>query len=110
MSRIKLAIASILMLFLSAPAVGAPQWMQNSYLVGDVYTYGHEGVLAVFLEGLTCRHEKDYFLINPNHVNNSSQLITMILAAKAAGQKVRFYEDSDIDTVSCYVKGVWISD
>ncbi len=110
MPQFKLVFASILMILVAVPAAGTPQWMQDAYPVGDVYTYGDEGILAVFLEGNTCRNEKNYFLISPMYVNNANQLIAMILAAKAAGQKVRLFEESDIDTVSCFVKGVWIKD
>lgn len=110
MPRFKLVLASILMTLLAVPAASAPQWMGEAYPVGDIYTYGEDGVLAVFLEGQTCRNQKDYFFITPAQVNNASQLIAMILAAKAAGQRVRFYEQFDLDTQHCYVKGVWIKD
>ena len=66
--------------------------------------------LSLFLEGVSCRNQKDYFFIGPSYVNNAGQLIAMVLAAKAAGQRVRFFEDSGIDTVNCYVRGVRISD
>ena len=55
-------------------------------------------------------NQKNYFLISPTYVNNASQLIMMVLTAKASGEKIRFFEDSAIDSVGCYVKGVWISD
>lgn len=110
MPRLRLIFASLLIALLSAPAASSPQWMGEAYLVGDVYTYGEEGVLAVFLKGVNCRNQKNYFLISPSYVNNANQLITMVLTAKAAGQRVRFFENSDIDTVVCYVKGVRISD
>ena len=105
-----LILVSLLMTLSSVPAVGTPQWMAEAYLIGDVYTYGEEGTLAVFLKGVSCRNQKDYFFIGPSYVNNASQLIAMVLAAKAAGQRVRFFEGSDIDTVACHVKGVRISD
>ena len=105
-----LILVSLLMTLSSVPAVGTPQWMAEAYLIGDVYTYGEEGTLAVFLKGVSCRNQKDYFFIGPSYVNNASQLIAMVLAAKAAGQRVRFFEDTDIDAVNCYVRGVRISD
>lgn len=109
MPRPRLVFVSLLMTLSLVPAVGAPQWMGEAYLVGDVYTYGEEGTLSVFLEGVSCRNQKDYFFIGPSYVNNAGQLIAMVLAAKAAGQRVRFFEDSGIDTVNRYVRGVRIS-
>ena len=97
------------MVLLAAPAAGAPQWTLAAYPVSDVYTYGEKGVPTVFLEGHTCRNQKEHFLISPTYVNNAKQLTARISAVKA-DRRVRFYEDFDIDTRRCHVNGTWIKD
>ena len=107
--RKRLLAAAVLCGWLST-AGASPAWMGTYYDVGGVYSYGDADVLAVFLDGVQCVNQKNYFLISPVYVNNASQLIAMVLTAKASGKKIRFFEDSAIDSVGCYVKGVWISD
>ena len=84
--------------------------MGTYHHVGDVYAYGEADTLSVFLDGIQCANEKNYYHISPTYVNNAKQLITMVLTAKASDKKIRFFEDSSIDALGCYVKGVWVAD
>lgn len=95
-------------LMLSFNLAAEPQWQKDYHNVASVYTYGANGVLAVYLEGISCENQKSYFLITPSQVANANQQISMVLMAKASGKKLRFQIDSDIDDAHCYVTGVWL--
>ena len=94
----------------SPPTYASPSWMGTYHYVGGVYAYGEADTLSVFLDGVQCANQKNYYHISPVYVNNAKQLIAMILTAKASGKRVRFFEDSTIDTIGCYIKGVWVED
>ena len=91
-------------------AHATPSWMDTYHDVGGIYAYGEADTLAVFLDGIQCANQKNYYLISPTYVDNAKQLITMVLTAKASGKKIRFFVESSIDTLGCYVKGVWVYD
>ena len=97
---------------------GAPEWMPTFHNVGDIYTYDQKDTLAVYLEGNTCPNQKNYYYIVPEihtgseviTIGNASQMISIILTAKASGKKVRFYPQNNVNSAHCYIRGVWMQD
>jgi len=66
--------------------------------------------MSVFLVGSICPNEKNYYYIDPTKVGNGSQLISIVLTAKAAKKKVRFFADNTLDSTHCYIRGIWMQD
>ena len=106
----KKILFGIIFTILPFAANSAPTWMSTFHNVGDIYTYGTKDALAVFLVGSTCPNLRDHYYIDPTLVSNGNQLISIVLTAKAAGKKLRFYVDNAVDTENCYIKGVWMQD
>jgi len=82
----------------------------EGHLIGDIYTYGANDTLSVFLKGRNCENTKNYFWISPDHVSNANQLISMVLAAKMGNKKVLFNYKLDSDGNHCFVKGFRMMD
>ena len=101
---------SLVTFWIVGPAHAQPLWQGSFYTIGDIYTYGNENTLSVFLDGVQCPNQKDYYVISPAQVNNAKQLITMVLTAKAAGQSIQLFVDTAVDAQNCYIKGAWVTD
>ena len=76
--------------------------------VDDIYTYRAEDTLYVYLNGVSCPNVKNYFSINPAHMDNAKQLIAMVMAAKFSKAKVNVLYDADLDSTYCYFRGLKI--
>lgn len=100
-------ILAIIIVFFSLNAKADNQWTDWRE-IGLVYTYTSVDSLYVYLEGENCPATKNYFSIIGTKQANASQLISMVLTAKASRKKVRIQYDPDENETMCYFKGLQI--
>ena len=100
-------ILIVMMLLLSLNAKADIQWTEWRE-IGLVYTYTSVDSLYVYLEGENCPATKNYFSIIGTKQANASQLISMVLTAKASRKKVRIQYDPNEHETHCYFKGMQI--
>ena len=100
-------ILAIIIVFFSFNAKAESQWTDWRE-VGLVYTYVSVNTLHVYLVGEDCPSTKNYFSISGTQQANASQLISMILTAKASKKKVKIKYDSDQSSSHCYFSGLQI--